>query len=205
MCDMANKLREMQMVISDGFLVHFIMTALPSPQYAAFKINYNTNKTIWSISDLISCCVEEEERLKTGKMKDVVNMVGNLLMAHLRINMSRVAISRENTSILKRMGTSLLVLGTTLSSSVLIRKRMAKCCATSANHLSTCRRHVQALRSGAKPKVTFSMTLSPSLMNCSLADYSPNTWWIDSGATVHISTSLQVFSTIQTIRRGSKI
>jgi hypothetical protein len=64
MCDMANKLREMQMAISDGFLVHFIMTSLPSPHYAAFKINYNTNKTIWSINDLISFCVEEE-RLRT--------------------------------------------------------------------------------------------------------------------------------------------
>jgi hypothetical protein len=78
MCDMANKHREMQMAISDGFLVHFIMNSLPSPQYTAFKINYNTNKTVWSISDFISYCVEEEERLKTEKIKDVVNMVGNL-------------------------------------------------------------------------------------------------------------------------------
>ena len=28
MCDMANKLKEMQMEISNGFLVHFIMTSL---------------------------------------------------------------------------------------------------------------------------------------------------------------------------------
>ncbi|XP_039851815.1 uncharacterized protein LOC120710232 [Panicum virgatum] len=49
MCDMANRLKEMQMEISEGFLVHFIMTSLP-PQYATFKINYNTNKTVWSIS-----------------------------------------------------------------------------------------------------------------------------------------------------------
>ncbi|XP_039829143.1 uncharacterized protein LOC120690526 [Panicum virgatum] len=76
-CDMANKLKEMQMKISDGFLVHFIMTSLPS-QYNAFKINYNTNKVIWSISELISYCVEEEERLKTEKMKDVVNMVHHM-------------------------------------------------------------------------------------------------------------------------------
>ena len=77
MCDMANKLKDMKMETSEGFLVHFIMTSLPS-QYAAFKINYNTNKTTWSITELISYCVEEEERLKTEKMKDVVNMVGNL-------------------------------------------------------------------------------------------------------------------------------
>jgi hypothetical protein len=79
---MANKLNEMQMEISDGFLVHFIMTSLRSPQYVAFKINYNTNKTIWSISDFISYCVEEGERLKTEKMKDVVNMVENLSQWH---------------------------------------------------------------------------------------------------------------------------
>ena len=78
MCDMANRLKDMKMEISDGFLVHFIMTSLPSPQYAAFKINYNTNKDTWSISDLVSYCVEEEERIKTEKMKDVVNMVGIL-------------------------------------------------------------------------------------------------------------------------------
>ena len=30
MCDMANKLKEMQMEISEGFHVHFIMTPLPS-------------------------------------------------------------------------------------------------------------------------------------------------------------------------------
>jgi len=62
------------MEISDGFLVDFIMTSLLS-QYNTFKINYNTNKAIWSISELISYCVEEEERLKTEKMKDVVNIV----------------------------------------------------------------------------------------------------------------------------------
>ena len=78
MCDMANRLKNMQMEISDGFLVHFIMTSLPSLQYAAFKINYNTNKNTWSISELISYCVEEEERLKTEKMKDVVNMVQHM-------------------------------------------------------------------------------------------------------------------------------
>ena len=37
-----------------------------------------------------------------------------------------------------------------------------------------------------------------------LADFSPNTWWIDSGATVHISNSLQVFRTIRTIRKGER-
>jgi hypothetical protein len=39
MCDMANKLKALDMVISDGFLVH-----LMPPQYSRFKISYNTQK-----------------------------------------------------------------------------------------------------------------------------------------------------------------
>ena len=30
MCDMGNKLKTLDMAISDGFLVHFIMTSLPA-------------------------------------------------------------------------------------------------------------------------------------------------------------------------------
>jgi hypothetical protein len=65
MCDMANKLKTLDMAISDGFLVHFIMTSL-SPLYCLFKISYNTQKATWSMAELISYCVEEEERQKAG-------------------------------------------------------------------------------------------------------------------------------------------
>nr|GEU84263.1 UBN2_2 domain-containing protein [Tanacetum cinerariifolium] len=43
MSDMANKLKGIDMEISEGFLVHFIMTSLPM-QFGPFKINYNTQK-----------------------------------------------------------------------------------------------------------------------------------------------------------------
>ncbi|GAV59347.1 UBN2_2 domain-containing protein, partial [Cephalotus follicularis] len=43
MNDMASKLKGMEMAISEGFLVHFIMTSLPV-QFGPFKINYNTQK-----------------------------------------------------------------------------------------------------------------------------------------------------------------
>ncbi|GAV88408.1 UBN2_2 domain-containing protein [Cephalotus follicularis] len=38
--DMTSKLKGMEMKISEGFLVHFIMTSLPT-QFGSFKINYN--------------------------------------------------------------------------------------------------------------------------------------------------------------------
>ena len=43
MCDMANKLKTLDMAISYSFLVHFIMTSLPA-RYSPFKISYNTQK-----------------------------------------------------------------------------------------------------------------------------------------------------------------
>ncbi|XP_076957895.1 uncharacterized protein LOC143633474 [Bidens hawaiensis] len=56
--DMAHKLKGLDMEISDGFLVHFIMTSLP-PVYEPFKINYNTQKDKWTMSKLIAMCVQE--------------------------------------------------------------------------------------------------------------------------------------------------
>ena len=66
MSDMAHKLKGMGMEISEGFLVHFIMTSLPV-QFGPFKINYNTQKDKWQMSELIAMCVQEEERLKVEK------------------------------------------------------------------------------------------------------------------------------------------
>ncbi|XP_076950877.1 uncharacterized protein LOC143623995 [Bidens hawaiensis] len=53
MNDMTHKLKGLDMEISDGFVVHFIMTSLP-PAYEAFKINYNTQKDKWTMSELIA-------------------------------------------------------------------------------------------------------------------------------------------------------
>ena len=63
MSDMTSQLKEMNMTISEGFRVHFIMNSLPS-QFDPFKINYNTQNDKWKRSELIAMCVQEEERLK---------------------------------------------------------------------------------------------------------------------------------------------
>ncbi|KAK2994313.1 hypothetical protein RJ640_001500 [Escallonia rubra] len=63
MNDMASQLKGLDMEISEGFLVHFIMTSLPA-QFGCFKINYNTQKEKWKMSELIFMRAQEEERLK---------------------------------------------------------------------------------------------------------------------------------------------
>ncbi|GAV70394.1 UBN2_2 domain-containing protein [Cephalotus follicularis] len=50
MNDMTSKLKGMKMAIFKGFLVHFIMASLPV-QFDPFKINYNTQKEKWKMSE----------------------------------------------------------------------------------------------------------------------------------------------------------
>lgn len=68
--NMAAKLMKMEMQISDGFLVLFIMTSLPS-EFSPFTINYNDMKVKWSTNELMAMCVQEEERLKAARIDHV--------------------------------------------------------------------------------------------------------------------------------------
>ena len=67
-CNMAAKLKTMEMEISDGFLVHFIMSSLPQ-EFAPFVINYNAMDVKWSIDEMMARCVQEEERLKADRIE----------------------------------------------------------------------------------------------------------------------------------------
>jgi len=46
----------------ESFQVHFILNTLLS-KYGSFEISYNTHKDKWSINELMTMCVQEEERL----------------------------------------------------------------------------------------------------------------------------------------------
>nr|XP_043625454.1 uncharacterized protein LOC122596874 [Erigeron canadensis] len=70
MSDMANKLKTLEMEVSDNFLVHFIMTSLPA-QFDPFKINYNAQKDKWKMSELIAMCQQEKDHIKLEKPEAV--------------------------------------------------------------------------------------------------------------------------------------
>ncbi|GKC04944.1 hypothetical protein Tco_0996554 [Tanacetum coccineum] len=66
MSDMENKLKGMDMEIRKCFLVHFIVTSL-SMQLGPFKINYNTQKEKWKMSEFVAMYVQEKECFKVEK------------------------------------------------------------------------------------------------------------------------------------------
>ena len=59
--DIVAQLKKLGIDMSESFLVHFILNTLPH-KYGPFKISYNTHKDKWSINELMTMCVQEEER-----------------------------------------------------------------------------------------------------------------------------------------------
>ena len=66
MSNAASKLKALKLELSDDLLIHLVLLSLPS-QFSQFKISYNCQKEKWSLNELISFCVQEEERLKQEK------------------------------------------------------------------------------------------------------------------------------------------
>ncbi|XP_057430655.1 uncharacterized protein LOC130723564 [Lotus japonicus] len=63
MSNIASKLKALKLELSDDLLIHLVLLSLPA-QFSQFKISYNCQKEKWSLNELISFCVQEEERLK---------------------------------------------------------------------------------------------------------------------------------------------
>jgi gag-polypeptide of LTR copia-type len=66
MMNTASKLKAHKMNISKDMLVYFSFNSFPT-SFGQFKVNYNCQKESWTINELISHCVQEEERLKMDK------------------------------------------------------------------------------------------------------------------------------------------
>ncbi|XP_070026462.1 uncharacterized protein LOC142182230 [Nicotiana tabacum] len=124
--DIAAKLKSLEVDMSEPFLVHFILNSLPA-EYGPFKISYNTHKDKWSINELLTMCVQEEERLKHEIPESVI------MVTHGKRNAKK-------------------------GKSVPMKKK-------STFDKDACR------------------------------FFSDNTWWIDSGATIHIAKIMQGFLT----------
>ena len=90
MRDIATQLKKLGIDMPESFLVHFILNTLPH-QYGPFKIAYNTHKDKWSINELMTMCVQEEERFMMELGESTMNwlqLLGRTKgMTHLRLTL----------------------------------------------------------------------------------------------------------------------
>ena len=68
MSHLASKSRAHKLDLSKDFLMHLVLVSLPT-QFSQFKVSYNCQKETWSLNELISHYVQEEERLKQEKIE----------------------------------------------------------------------------------------------------------------------------------------
>lgn len=72
-------MRDIEVDMSDSFLVHYILNSLPPP-YGPFRISGNTHKDKWSINKLMTMCVQIEESLamETSEVVLTTNVGNNM-------------------------------------------------------------------------------------------------------------------------------
>ena len=68
MSHLASKLRALKLDLQEDLLVHLVLISLPA-QFSQFKVSYNCQKETWSLNELISHCIRENERLKQDKIE----------------------------------------------------------------------------------------------------------------------------------------
>ncbi|KAD5802269.1 hypothetical protein E3N88_13629 [Mikania micrantha] len=182
MNDMARKLKGLDMEISDGFLVHFIMTSLPA-SYEAFKINYNTQKEKWLINELIAMCVQEEERQKLEKPDVAYLMATGSKKWKNNTNREDSKVPKSNA-------------GTSSSSNNSNGKPYCKFCRKVGHKQKDCPDFKEWL---AKSGNHLNMIIESFNLNVPT-----NTWWFDSGSMVHVTNSTQGFLTIRRLERNQR-
>ena len=166
MSHLASKLRALKLNLSEDLLVHLVLISLPT-QFSQFKVNYDCQKETSSLNELISHCVQEEERLKQE----------NIESAHLTCTSMDKRKKRKKdkeaaeVSYQKKQHKEKKVDGCFFYRAVEHKKKQC------TNY------HAWRAKKGT--------LLNLVCFEVNLTSVPKHTCWIDSGATTHISVSMQ--------------
>jgi hypothetical protein len=171
LCDLGAKLNALKMGLNDSFMVRLALVSLPN-EYGNLVSSYNNMKEKWTIDELISHAVLEEVKKIN---KDYINNVGNKRKFHGKGDNNNVKKNKPQSTYSKyEKGES--------SRSAQSKKDGDIChfCGDDTHYKNDC---AKWLARKGEDYITF---VDESLY----VNFSLNTWWIDSGATVHVCNSL---------------
>ena len=163
MRDIAAQLKDLEVTMSDSFLVHFILCTLP-PQYGPFKISYNTHKDKWSINELLTMCVQEEGRLRMEEGE--------------KVNLTIASSSKKRKDHIQEKGKG------KFSAKPDIKKESSCFFCKKKGHV---KKDCIKFKTWLEKKGNFLAFVYESNM----VNINHNTWWIDSGISIHVSNTLQ--------------
>jgi hypothetical protein len=165
MSNVAARLKPLDLTIKDSFIIYLIFNSLPK-KFETFEVNYNSMNNKWTIEKFIAMCVQGEERIKRNNGGvDSVNMAKH--------HQKRKNPPKKEDKV-KAVSTS---------SDQLVDKDQCKWCKRRDHYQNNCIEFLKHLNKQGGDHVTF---VDESLF----LSYSKSTWWIDSGATIHVANSL---------------
>lgn len=188
MMTIANKLSDLKCPLADKFIIHHAISSLPS-KFDVLKTSYNIQSEEWDINTLISVCVQEEERmnhLSSGSVNFLSQPNHKSGKNGYFKNKGKKPFFKQGNN--KKGGPSNMA----SSSKPNFKKKGLKCwfCNGIGHKKSNCHAFKNSIQSETQGK--------PYALVCfesNMVDIPLNSWWLDSGASIHVSNSLQGFKT----------
>jgi len=166
MSNIVFKLKALKLEISEDLLIHLVLISLPA-QFNRFKVSYNCQKDKWSLNELISYCVQEDERQKQDKTESAYFASTSKAKGKRKISEDPKKEAAKGPKQKKQSQESKCFFCNKIGH---VKKQCVKYHAWRAN------------------KGMF-LTLVCSEVNLALVP--SNTWWLDSDATTNISVSMK--------------
>jgi hypothetical protein len=180
---MRSKLSAHDINLPDKFMVARILSTLP-PEFGMIKTSFNTQGESWSILELITRCVAEEEKIKKEKKQTALATVSASFDKNKGKGSNQATKPRSNNFKKK---------GKPQKQSKEWQKNVKCFFCNKRGHV---KKDCFKFKNWLEKKKGNNEKGMPSALVCvesNLADVCKNSWWIDSGASIHIAMSLKGF------------
>ncbi|KAL5179655.1 hypothetical protein HKD37_01G000926 [Glycine soja] len=164
MSNLASKLKSLKLELGEDLFVHLVLISLPA-HFGQFKVSYNTQKDKWSLNELISHCVQEEEWLQRDRTESV-----HLTSTSQNKKRKKTKGAAEGTSQQKKQNKD--------------EEFTCYFCKKSGHMKKECPKY-------AAWRVKKGKFHTLVCLEVNLAFVPKDTWWVDFGATTHISMTMQ--------------
>lgn len=183
--NLASKLKPIDLAIKDEFLIHLIFASLLK-EFDTFVVNYNIQPEKWDLEKLVAMCVQEEERIKVSHGGTINYVKDNKKKGF-----------HSNFSSSKAQGKAPMPHQPQLGNFV-VEKDQCLHCKKIGHYKKDYPDYLKMIM--AKKGENIITFVNESLY----VSYSKSTWWIDSGATIHVKNSLQGFRSTRATQRSER-